>query len=266
MDVAPAPISTEKILTKSKAILRFSLNVSLNIFIAILNTHTVLCAVVLHFLCWSAESWISGVLTIVVLASAVYFHGFGCIVMLAYQAARYFSFLLRILEGILRVIFIFALYEIILNLAGYHSEDYQKLKHSVHIILTESTSTGCMWYSNMTTEDGSLVLETNDFVNLCGTIWNMWYAVVICVGLYIGMPEYTRVKKDHFWQNLYLAGMLLVVWKAFENFLWFGWWHSVQFHRVVCLYVYYIRNGEDGFKSVTFTESPKQGIVPYRPP
>ena len=104
--------------------------------------------------------------------------------MLAYQAARYFSFLLRILEGILRVIFIFAMYEIILNLAGYHSEDYQKLKHSVHIILTESTSTGCMWYSNMTTEDGSLVLETNDVVNLCGMIWNMWYAVVICVGLF----------------------------------------------------------------------------------
>ena len=124
------------------------------------------------------------------LASAVYFHGFGCIVMLAYQAARYFSLLLRIFEEILRVIFIFALYEIILNLAGYHSEDYQKLKHSVHIILSESTSTGCMWYSNMTTEDGSLVLGTNDVVNLCGIVWNMWYAVVICVGLFLSYGKW----------------------------------------------------------------------------
>lgn len=225
-----------------------------NILEKILRSSSVHCLLLLHFFGWSAEDKVNGILALLVLSTVVYFQDFGYIGILAYKTAGYFVFIVRILQGLFRVIFVFAIYEIILEVIGYHSEDYKKLKHNMQLVFTEFSSTSCSWTLNMTTKDGTIMLEASDVVSLCNLTWNAWYLGIIGAGLYMGMPDYTRVKKNYFWLNLYLSLMMLVVWKAFESFLWHSFWNRVKFERATCLFVHYIRNGEDGFKSASFIE------------
>lgn len=236
---------------------RTALRMTLNILQRILNSRTVQCFLVLHFLSWSADSTVSMALGLLLLTTMVYFGGCERLVSLAFHAASYFMFLIRILQGLFRVIFIFAVYELVLEIIGYHSEDYRKLKHNMQLFATEFTLTHCIWVVNMTRDD-KVLLQPDDVVSLCSLMWSILYLSTIAVGLYMGMPDYHRVKKDYFWLNLYLGVMMLVVWKAFESFLWFGWWTSGEYHRATCLFAHYIRHGEDGFKAVSFTEARSQ--------
>lgn len=201
----------------------------------------------LHCLCWSAESRIHLVLLTTGLGTIVFFYGCGHLGKLIYHTAVLFSYFVVVLNGALKITFIITLFEAILNIVGYHSEDYKILKHRIDLFFTDFSSISCSLV--LKTENDAVVLEPNDVINLCHAIWYILYTFVIAMGLYIGMPSLRKIRRDDFWTNVYFSLLLVVVWKMFESFVCYGLWRSAELQRAACVYVHYIRYGKAGFKT-----------------
>jgi hypothetical protein len=212
------------------------------------RSYTIQCLLLLHCLSWSAESRIHVTLLISGLVTIIYFYGCRHLARLVYEIAVIFSFFVVVLKAVLAISFIFALYEVILNILGYHSEDYKLFKHKIELLIIEFSSVTCTLVLN-TTADGTVVLGSNDVINLCHTIWYILYVLMIAMGLYMGMPRLERIHKDNFWTNVYFTVLMVVVWKMLESLLFNGLWQSAEIRRASCVYVHYIRYGEAGFKS-----------------
>ena len=217
------------------------------------RSYTIQCLLLLHLLSWSAESTVHIVLLLVGIVTVIYFSGFRRLNRLVYETAVMFSFFVVVLKGLFTLLFIFALYEVILNILGYHSEDYKKFKHKMELVLTELSSVTCTSILN-TTSEGVVVLGPNDVINLCHAIWYILYIMMIAMGLYMGMPGTDRIRKDNFWTNLYFTVLMVVLWKMFESCLLCGYWQSTELQRASCVYVHYIRYGEAGFKSIVIKQ------------
>lgn len=224
----------------------------LSLFRLIENTvsesYTIQCLLLLHCLSWSAESRIHFALLTIGILTIIYFLGCRHLARLFYQIAVLFSYFVVLLKGVLSVTVIFTLYEVILNIIGYHSEDYRIFKHNLDLLITEFSSVSCMWTLN-TTKNTVVVVRPNDVINLCHVIWYILYLLAIALGLYIGMPQLDKIRKDSFWTNVYFTILTVVVWKLLESFLLNGWWQSAEIRRASCVYVHYIRYGEAGFTS-----------------
>ena len=207
---------------------------------------TIQSLLLLHCLSWSAESRIHLALLIIGLATVVFFYGCGHLAKLAYHTAVLFSYLVVVLKGLLKITFIITLFEAILNIVGYHSEDYKILKHKIELFFTEFSSISCILV--LKTENDAVVLGPNDVINLCHAIWYILYTFVIAMGLYIGMPSLKKIRREDFWTNVYFSLLLVVVWKMFERFVFYGMWRSAKLQRTTCVFVHYIRYGRAGFR------------------
>ncbi len=212
------------------------------------GSYTIQCLLLLHFLSWSADSRIHATLLIIGLVATIYFYGCRRLSRLVYEIAVLFSFFVLVLKGALIIAFIFALYEVILNILGYHSADYKIFKQNIEMILTDFSSVTCTTVLN-TTAEGPVVVGPNDVINLCHTIWCILYILTIAMGFYMGMPDFERLKKDNFWTNVYFTVLMVVVWKMLESLLLYGLLQSADIQRASCVYIHYIRYGEAGFKS-----------------
>ena len=210
------------------------------------RSYTIQSLLLLHCLSWSAESRTHLVTLIIGVLTILFFYGCKHFARLIYETAVLFSVFALVLKGFLWITIIFALYEVVLNILGYHSADYKKLQHNIQLLFTEFNELTCNGVLNTTT-DGVVVLDPNDVINLCHTIWYILYIVTLAMGIYMAMPNLDGIRKAHFWTNVYFTVLMVVVWKIFETFLLYGIWLSTEFKRVACVYVQYTTYGEAGF-------------------
>jgi hypothetical protein len=202
------------------------------------RSYTIQSLLLLHFLAWSAESRVHAVLLVIGLVTIIYFYGCRHFARLVYEIAVLFSFFVLLFKGVLLIAFIFALYEVLLNILGFHSADYKIFKHKIEILLTDFSALTCATVLN-TTADGAVVLGTSDVINLCHTIWYILYIITIAMGLSMGMPNIEGIQRDNFWINVYFTVLMVVLWKMFESSLWHGLWQSAEIQRASCVYVHY---------------------------
>ena len=212
------------------------------------RSYTIQCLLLLHLLAWAAESRIHATLLVIGLVTVIYFYGCRHLARLVYETAVLFSFFVVIFKGVLLIFFVFALYEVVLNIIGYHSADYKIFKHKIEILLTNFSSLTCATVLN-TAADGAVILSTSDVINLCHTIWYILYMLTIAMGLCMGMPNLKGIHRDNFWTNMYFTVLMVVLWKMFESSLLYGLWQSAEIQRASCVYVHYIRHGEAGFNT-----------------
>ena len=236
----------------------------MNLFQKLVSCSIFHCIIVLHLLCWSAESMIYRILAVFVLGTIIYFKGLYHVVVMTWNIAWVFICLVSLFRIALRVVFVFALYEVIQTMLGFHSADYKIFKNTMKLLITRFTAFRCNTTLNASV-DGYITLEARDFVSLCTLTWNVWYVLLLGVGLYLVFPSnLNKIKVSHFWTNLYLSALALVLVKVVESWLWFGLNNFVAFERGTCLFLQYLGSSKESFIDTLLIESQQKSMVSRR--